>query len=56
MPEITFTKKEILDLIKGIDIKANSASDNELKRKWFEFGAYDALRTLSEMVKDAKHE
>lgn len=42
----------VLDLIKSIDVKEEYSSENEEKRKWFRFGAYDALRNLSEKVKE----
>lgn len=42
----------ILEGIKTLDVKAMYASEDEDKRKWFRFGAYDALRMVTEMLKD----
>lgn len=47
-------KKIFLDLIKKVDINELVIPDEAKpfsRRKWFKFGAYDSLRTLSEMVK-----
>lgn len=47
--EKKYTSSEILDLIKSIDIQEMLVPD-EANRKWFRFGAYDALRILSESI------
>ena len=47
-------KKRFMEIIKHLDIKALDIPDDEAapgsKRKWFKFGAYDALRILSEEI------
>lgn len=44
------TKKQLLEALKLIDVKDLYASEDEDKRKWFRFGAYDALRMASEVI------
>ncbi len=46
------TKKTVLNLIKSVDIQNQYSSEQEDRRKWFAFGAYDALRNLSERVEN----
>lgn len=49
---MTFTEKEqtkFLELIKTIDLKELAIPD-EANRNWFKFGAYDALRILTERI------
>jgi hypothetical protein len=42
-------KKKLLEMIKSVDLEELLIPD-EANRKWFKFGAYDALRILSERV------
>lgn len=44
------TKEQLLGALKSIDVKELYSSDDEKKRKWFRFGAYDALRMACEIV------
>lgn len=44
------TKKQVIDALKLIDVKDLYASEDEQKRKWFRFGAFDALRMASEVI------
>lgn len=44
------TKEQLLGAIKSIDVKDLYASEKENKRKWFRFGAYDALRIACEII------
>lgn len=47
-------KKKFLEIIKSINLSELNIPDDEAKpgtkRKWYKFGAYDALRILSEEV------
>lgn len=46
-------KNNIINLLKDIkpsDIGAAAVSDDENKRKWFSFGAYEGLRIASEII------
>lgn len=45
-------KKIVLDLLKSIDIQEWAATEDKKKQKWFRFGAYDALRTASQLIQD----
>ena len=49
---ITKTDKAIIQkAIQGIDVKQlYTAVKEDDKRKWFRFGAYDALRIVSEII------
>lgn len=44
------TKKQLVDAIKTIDVEDLYASEDQNKRKWFRFGAFDALRMASEVI------
>jgi hypothetical protein len=44
------TKKQLIEAFKKIDVKDMYASEDENKRKWFRFGAFDALRIACELV------
>lgn len=44
------TKKQLMDALKTINVKELYASEDENKRKWFRFGAYDALRMACEVI------
>jgi len=44
------TKQKVLELIKSVKVEEQYASEKADRRKWFRFGAYDALRTLSQQV------
>lgn len=44
------TKKQLIEAFKNIDVKDMYASEDENKRKWFRFGAFDALRIACELV------
>lgn len=44
------TKQIVLELIKSVKIGDQYASEKPDRRKWFRFGSYDALRTLSQKV------
>jgi hypothetical protein len=43
-------KEELVELLKSIDIKEVYSTEDEQKRKWFRFGAYDALRMATEAI------
>lgn len=43
-------KKAIIMHLKKLDIQEAYASTDSKKRKWFRFGAYDALRRAVEMI------
>ena len=48
-PRVTIppeTKKHILDLLKGVNLEEKVIEDED-KRKWYTFGAYDFARKLS---------
>lgn len=47
--EKTFTKAEVLELVKSINIEEMLIPEGA-KRKWFRFGAHDALGMLSDKV------
>jgi hypothetical protein len=52
VPEVTFTdeeKNKFLEIIKTLDLDAMVIPD-EAKRKWYTFGAYDALKILAERI------
>lgn len=42
-------KDKFLEIIKNVDLQELVIPD-EANRKWFKFGAYDALRILSEGI------
>lgn len=42
-------KNKFITLIKSVDIQELAIPEGA-KRKWFRFGAYDALRALSERI------
>lgn len=44
------TQKQLIDALKSVDVKELYASEEEAKRKWFRFGAYDALRMACEVI------
>lgn len=44
-------KNELLDILKKIKLDEKVITD-EQQRKWYQFGAYDALRIVSEVVKN----
>lgn len=43
-------KKEVIEALKHIEIGESYVSEEETKRKWFRFGAYDALRAATELI------
>lgn len=43
-------KAELIELLKAIKIDDGSVSNVDKKRKWFRFGAYDALRIATEQI------
>lgn len=45
-----FDKDVIIAAINEIDLKEKDATTNKDKQKWFRFGAYDALKTVKEML------
>ena len=46
-------KKKLLDMVKAVDLEELLIPD-EANRKWFRFGAYDALRILAEDIQNDK--
>jgi hypothetical protein len=46
------TKNQVIELIKSVRLYEENIPEDPvlLQRKYYKFGAYDAMRTLSEMV------
>lgn len=46
----TADKQVILEGLKKLDVQAMYASADEDKRKWFRFGAFDAIQRVSALI------
>lgn len=52
MPLTKAQKKEVIDLLKQVDVKKLDIDlDDKTKVKWFKFGSYNGMRIATEIIK-----